>query len=151
MAEYADVWDEVILISALPGTGKDTWLKANYPHYPVVSLDALREEMDISPTDEQGRVIQAAKEKAREYLRKRQPFCWNATNLMYETRAKLISLFEDYGAKHRIVYLETDWTENLSRNAGRKACVPELVIERMLLKLTPPMAFEAGKVEWLFV
>ena len=63
-------------------------------------------------------------------------------------RSKLISLFEDYGAAVRIVYLETGWEENLRRNADRADAVPEYVVEDMLGKLVPPQRWEAQHVEW---
>ncbi len=148
---YDDTWGEVVLMSGLPGTGKDTWIGRNLPGMPVVSLDELRGEMGVDPTDEQGRVAQAAKERAREYLRAKRPFVWNATNLTQATRASLIGLFESYGASVRIVYLETEWTENLRRNANRRDAVPEAAIGRMLGKLEPPHSWEARRVDWICV
>lgn len=145
---YDDTWGEVIMMSGLPGTGKDTWIKEHFPEYPMVSMDELRKEMKILPIDNQGAVIQAAKEKAKSYLRKHQPFVWNATNLTEDTRGKLAGLFVNYGASVRIVYLETDWETQISRNANRKEEVPVGVIERMLKNLVLPEAYEAHIVEW---
>ncbi|BDC51428.1 hypothetical protein F183_A37440 [Bryobacterales bacterium F-183] len=71
---------EVILMSGLPASGKDTWLRQVAPMgFPVISLDALREEFA-----DRGQVIQAAKEQARVYLRAGTAFAWNATNLIRE-------------------------------------------------------------------
>ncbi len=145
---YDDTWGEVILLSGLAGTGKDTWIREHAAHLPVVSLDALRKTMGVSPTDKQGGVAQAAKEQARKYLRAKQPFIWNATNLTEAMRSKLVGLFEDYNAAVRIVYLETGWEENLRRNANRADAVPEHVVEDMLGKLIPPQRWEAQYVEW---
>lgn len=138
----------MILLSGLPGTGKDTWIREHGTQLPIVSLDDLRRKMDVSPTDGQGRVAQAAQEQAKAYLRARQPFLRNATHLMETLRGKLIGMFEDYGAAVRIVYLETDWQENLRRNAERANAVPERVIENMLSKLVPPQRWEAQHVDW---
>ena len=148
---FDDTWGEVILLCGLPGTGKDTWCRANYPCYPVVSLDDIRRKLQVRPTENQGRVIQAAQESAREYLRKKEPFIWNATNLTKDTRRKMVSLFERYGARVRIVYLETDWNTRVERNLGRKDAVPEAVAERMLRNMVLPTAEEAQVVEWVFV
>lgn len=104
--------------------------------------------MGVSPTDEQGRVAHAAKEQARKYLRSKQSFIWNATNLTEPIRTKFIGLFENYGASVRIVYLETDWKENLRRNADRTDAVPEHAVEDMLGKLVLPQRGEAQVVEW---
>lgn len=88
---------------------------------PVVSLDALRVSMGIAPTEPQGAVIDAARELAREHLRKRRNFVWNATNISAQMRQKPLGLFLEYGAQVTIVYLEAPrgrlMTQN--RNATR--------------------------------
>ena len=147
---FDDSWGEAILMCGLPGTGKDTWLRAHHPDVPAVSLDDLRRSAGVSPEDDQGRVVQQAKAQAREFLRQKQPFIWNATCLTPQ-RSQLISLFEQYGARVRVVYLETSWEENLRRNAARPHQVPESVLGRMLRKLEPPLPPEAQTVEWLCV
>ena len=148
MELYDDTWGEVILMCGLPGTGKDTWIRSHYPDMPVVCMDDLRREMGVKAEDNQGRVVQAAKEMAKACLRAKQPFIWNATSLT-SLRDQQIDLFESYHARVRVVYLETDWTENLRRNAGRTAIVPEGVIGRMLDKLEPPERHEARQVDWI--
>ena len=149
-ALYDDSWGEVILTCGLPGTGKDTWIRANCPGLPVVSLDDVRLELDVTPTQSQGQVVQAARERARALLRQRQRFVWNATSLT-ALRAQQVGLFEDYGARVRIVFLETVWDENLRRNASRRDAVPEDVIDGMLGRLEPPERWEAQTVEWFCV
>ena len=32
---YDDTWGEIVLMSGLPGTGKDTWIAGHLPEYPV--------------------------------------------------------------------------------------------------------------------
>ena len=145
---YDDTWGEIILMSGLPGTGKDRWIQENIPEYPMVSLDEIRKELNVKPTDNQGTVIQEAQNRAKVYLRKHQPFVWNATDITKDTRQKQISLFERYGARVRIVYLETDWNVQLDRNSSRESEVPVTVIEKMLGKTVPPMPEEAMTVEW---
>ncbi|MCD8132100.1 MAG: AAA family ATPase [Lachnospiraceae bacterium] len=145
---YDDTWGEVILMSGLPGTGKDTWIKANYSDLPVISLDDIRDEMRVLPTDNQGTVIQEARERAKVFLRKRQPFVWNATNLSSMVRRKQLSLFEDYHARTKVVFLETDWETNLSRNESRNDAVPEHKIEDMMKNLELPERIEGRTVEW---
>lgn len=148
---YDDAWGEVILMCGLPGTGKDTWIARNCPELPVVSLDAIRAELNIPPVGPQKRVVETARRRARALLRARRPFVWNATSVTADLRRGLTELFTDYRASVRVVYLETEWEEELRRNAGRDAAVPEPAIRRMLAKLTPPERFEAHRVEWLCV
>ncbi len=147
---YDDTWGEVILLSGLPGTGKGTWIKEHYPDYPVVSLDDIRRKMKISLKDNQGVVAQAAREKAKEYLRKKIPFVWNATDLTPLIRGKQVSLFSDYHASVHIVYLETDWEIRQQRNEGRaqREIVPETTVCQMFRNLVLPERAEAHRVEW---
>lgn len=150
---YDDTWGQVVLLCGLPGTGKDTWIRENCPGMPVVSLDEIRREMKVSPAESQGPVAVEARERARAYLRARQPFVWNATSLTPELRRKSVELFEAYQASVRIVFLETGWEEGLRRNRerGKKdpaKMVPEGRIEAMLERMTPPERFEAQQVEW---
>jgi putative nucleotidyltransferase with HDIG domain len=44
---------EVVLMSGLPGAGKDTWVRRHLPGWPVISLDNIREELDVDPRDDQ--------------------------------------------------------------------------------------------------
>ncbi len=148
---YDDCWGEVVLMSGLPGTGKDAWIKQNVPDLPMISLDDIRRANKIPPTAAQGKVANIAREQAKEYLRRHQPFVWNATNITAQMRESLVSLFETYHAHVRIVYLETNWLSLLKRNSSREDSVPQSVIEGMMGKMTPPETYEARKVEWRIV
>lgn len=148
---YDDTWGEVILMCGLPGTGKDTWIASHHPELPVVSLDAVRAELGVSPMGPQKRVADESRSRAKAFLRQKLPFIWNATSITADLRRGLVELFTSYRASVRIVYLETEWQEQLRRNAGRAAVVPESTILRMLDKLTPPERFEAHRVEWYCV
>ena len=150
-ALYDDTWGEVIMISGLPGTGKDTWRQQNHSSMPMISLDEIRDEFPVKPTDHQGIVVQAAQKQAREYLRHKESFIWNATNLTKDVRERLTTLFESYGARVRIVYLETNWGIRENRNKRRADAVPEEVVAKMLEKTALPEPGEAQTVEWLCV
>jgi len=140
---------EVIMLSALPGTGKDFFIKKNYQDVPVISLDAIRRENKISPTDKKGngRVIQMAKEQARVFLRKKESFLWNATNISRNLRTPLIDLFQSYGAKTKLIYLEVPHKKLMQQNRNRDFPVPQKVIEKMVSKLEVPSKWEAPTLE----
>ena len=70
---------------------------------------------------------------------------------MRETRQNLCAIFERYGAKTRIIYLETDWEERQLRNAERANPVPEKAVEKMLAKTVLPSPEEAHNIEWISV
>lgn len=147
-AAYEEFRSNVTMMSGLPGAGKDTWIDRHAPGIPVISLDAIREELEEESTGSQGRVIHAAREQARQYLRARQDFIWNATNLSREIRGQLIDLFASYQARIRIVYLETSAGNFSWQNKSRAAAVPASAIERMLHRWEVPSPIEAQGVEW---
>ena len=142
---------EVILLSGLPGTGKDTFIKENYPNLPVISLDNVRDELKVKHGEKEGEVINICKDRAKEFLRKKTSFVWNATNVNENTRKQLIDLFSSYHAYTKVIFLETGWNENIKRNNERIKRVPEGVICDMLSKLTLPENNEAEEVEWICV
>ncbi len=145
---YDDTQSEVILMSGLPGAGKDTWLTENNPDYPVISLDNIRHEMNISPTSNQSPVIAEAKERAKTFLRQNQNFVWNATNITRQLRGQLIDLATDYQARVRLVYVEVPWAELVQRNQVREHPVPLDVLQKLAAKLEVPELMEASQVEW---
>lgn len=146
---HEDFRAEVVVLSGLPGAGKDTWVRKHLPDWPVVSLDDVRSEMDVDPTDEQGQVINRAREQARAYLRAGQSFVWNATNLSRQLRGQCLGLFADYHARIRIVYVEASEERLLRQNRQRPAPVPQAVLERLLDRWEVPDCTEAHRVDWM--
>lgn len=65
-APHEEFRSRVTMLSGLPGSGKDTWLATHRSDLEVVSLDELREELDVDATENQGGVIQFARERCRE-------------------------------------------------------------------------------------
>ena len=146
---FDGTWGKVYMMCALPGTGKDTWIGRNLPDLPVVSLDAIRREIGVGWEDKQAPVMALAMERARQLLRRKQSFVWNATSLVPDFRRRQLELFRDYGAFTEIVVLETSWKEGLRRNKDRSAVVPEGVIDEMLGRFSPPSVREAHEISWL--
>ena len=136
----------VTVMSGLPGSGKDTWLAANRSGLPVVSLDDIRDELDIAAVENQGEVIQLARERCRELLRSGQSFAFSATNLLRPTRQRWLDLFADYGARIEIVYIEPPLPVILAQNKRRERVVPERVIRELADKCEPPTWAEAHQL-----
>ena len=109
----------VTLMAGLPGSGKDTWLLRNRRELPIVSLDKIRGELGVEPTDDQGQVAQLAQERCRELLRAGTSFAFNATNTMKQTRGRWLNLFADYNAHIEIVYVEPPFEHLLRQNKER--------------------------------
>jgi predicted kinase len=139
---------EVIMLSGLPGMGKDSYLKKHYAHLPEISLDAIRKQHKLKPDDTAatGWVVQQAREQARDYLRRKQPFVWNATNISRQLRGQSIDLFATYGAYIKLVYVEAPYATWKKQNNQRQEAVPEKVMDRLLQKLEVPQMYEAHEV-----
>jgi predicted kinase len=143
---FDDTRCEVTLMSGLPATGKDHWVSHHAGDLPVIGLDGLRTELEVDPADNQSDVIAAAKEQAKQHLRRGQSFVWNATNITRDLRSQLVALFANYKARVRIVYTECPAKELQRRNRSRANPVPATVIGRMVQKLEIPTGTEAHRV-----
>jgi predicted kinase len=133
----------VTMMSGLPGSGKDTWLAKRRSDLPVIALDDIRSELEVEATDNQGVVVQFAKERCREFLRARTSFAFSATNLLRQTRQRWIDLFVDYGARVEVVYVEPPFSAILDQNKRRERSVPAQVIRDLADKCEPPTWTEA--------
>lgn len=140
---------EVIMLCGLPLSGKDTYIQKHYSTLDVVSLDCIRDKLNISPEKDQSLVMQESLRMIRSLLGNKQSFVYNATNLKQEHREKLICLFHSYNAKVKIVYIETLWDNLPKRNKIRDRKVPMTVINNMLEYFSIPENFEAETVEWI--
>ncbi len=141
---------EAFVICALPGTGKDTYIKKHFD-LPILSLDDIRRKHKIDPANKRkmGQLIQLAKEEAKVLMRAKKSFVYNATNITSDIRQKWISLFTEYGGKINIIYLEVPYKKLLQQNHNRTHKVPELVLEKYITKLEMPTFKEAHEMEFV--
>ncbi|MER7276674.1 AAA family ATPase [Dactylosporangium sp. NPDC000244] len=145
-AAFDDTKFTVTVMSGLPGSGKDHWVAANRPGVPVVSLDDLRDELGVRPTQDQGPVVAAAYARAKEHLRAGSPYVWNATNVTRALRSRAIGVAADYGARVEVVGVEAPPAVVHRRNRARDRVVPPAVIDRMAGRWEPPDPTEAHSV-----
>lgn len=144
---YDDTTVRVHVLSGLPGAGKDTYVRRHLAGLPQVSLDALRRELGVKPSQDQAPVAERARELAREHLRARREFVWNATNLSGEQRGRCLGLLADYHANIRLIYCETGSDELARRNAEREPPFPGAALDRLLERWEVPHAGEAHRLE----
>jgi len=138
---------EVIMMSGLPGSGKDFFANRVYGHLDMVSLDSIRKELKIKPTDNQGQVSQLAKERCRKHMRVGNKFVFNATNINKSTRSRWIKVFKQYNYRVLITYVEPNFNTVLQQNRIRENAVPEAVIMKMFRKLDVPSIIECDFLE----
>ncbi|MEJ1242458.1 AAA family ATPase [Chryseolinea sp. T2] len=147
-----DDWrSTVVMMCGLPGMGKDSYLSRYHSSTPVVSLDDIRRKHKLKPDDTSatGWVVQEAKEEAKSYLRRGEPFAWNATNITRQMRSQWIDLFATYKARVHLVYVEAPYQTWIKQNRERDHAVPAAVMQRLLSKLEVPSSDEAHRLEYV--
>jgi putative nucleotidyltransferase with HDIG domain len=144
-------WDhperQVIMMSGLPGSGKTHWAKQQ--GLPIISLDDIRKDLKIKPTENQGKVIQSAKKACRKMMGKDRPFIFDATNLTLNIRSNWIKLFRDYNARIEIVYIEPEFKTILKQNKERDNPVPEDIIRKLFKKMHFPDITECHSITYV--
>ncbi|ULJ69308.1 AAA family ATPase [Wielerella bovis] len=145
---YDDFACEVVMMCALAGSGKDTFIHKHLSHLPMISLDDIRRTHKFNPADshDTAEAVRIGKELAKQYLREKRSFVFNATNLNRDLRSKWTGIFAAYGAKIKIVYLEVPHSQWLAQNKQREHSVPEKVLAQMLGKWEVPSFDEAHEI-----
>lgn len=78
---FQEPGSRVTLMCGLPASGKNTWVEAHRKGLSVVSFDDAREELGLRHGKAEGVVAHHAIDKAKDLLRAKAPFVWNATHL----------------------------------------------------------------------
>ena len=146
---FQEPGSKVIVMSGLPASGKNTWVEKHHPSLPVVSFDDAREELGLKHGKNEGAVAHRAVDKAKELLRKKAPFVWNATHLSEQMRSKTLDLLYAYHAEVDLVYLERPRKELLQRNHKRDTSLSNKALEAMLVKWDLPVPTEAHAIRYV--
>ncbi len=146
---FQEPGSKVIVMAGLPASGKNTWVEKNHPTLPVVSFDDAREELGLRHGKNEGMVAHRAVDMAKELLRAKAPFVWNATHLSTQMRTKTLDQLYAYGAEVEVVYLEKPRDELLRRNTKRDTSLTNKGLQEMLIRWEVPLPTEAHKVTYL--
>lgn len=143
---YHEAGSKVTVMCGLPASGKNTWVAAHRRGLPVVSFDDSREELGLRHGKAEGTVAHHAVDKAKDLLRQKVPFVWNATHLSQQMRSKSVDLLYAYNAEVELVYLEQSRQELLGRNARRDTSLSNKALEAMTSRWEVPLPTEAHAV-----
>ena len=138
----------VTVLSGLPAAGKDTWVARHAPGQAVVSFDDAKAALGLKHGENDGMAAHFAVDKAKELLRRHEPFVWNATHLSEQMRTKTLDLLFAYDADVRLVYLEAPRQVVFQRNARRDTTLTQRDLERMLHRWEVPHPWEAHRVDY---
>lgn len=140
---------DVIMLSGLPGMGKNHWIDKHASHLPVLSYDDMRIAMGVGHGEKTGEVVHAVWDQARELLRKKESFVWNATHISRTMRKKAQDLLWNYDAKTTLVYLETQTPKQWrNQNSNRTQSVPDKALDQLLFRWEPPAYTESEYVQY---
>lgn len=144
-----DGFPRLTVLCGPSGSGKST-LAQSFADAEIISLDALRSQLGKHAGDQSvnGQVMQAAREKLREALRRKRHAVWDATSLRRSQRAQVLGLGQDYGALTELRVLWTRPSLLGLRNSGRERQVSSAVIADQLRMLEFPEVGEAHVVKW---
>ncbi len=145
---FQEPGSRVIVMSGLPASGKNTWVDKHHPRLPVVSFDDARTALGLKHGKNEGQVGDYAEERARELLRRGEPFVWNATHLSKLMREKALNLLYKYHAQVELVYLEQPRKELLRRNGQRDTSLSNKKLQAMLWNWEIPLPMEAHTVRY---
>ena len=112
----------------------------------MVSFDDAKAALGLKHGENDGQAAHFAIDKAKELLRRREPFVWNATHLSDQMRGKTIDLLLAYDAEVSIVYLEAPCAVVFRRNASRDTTLTQRDLERMLHRWEVPLPWEGHRV-----
>ena len=146
---FQEAGSKVIVMCGLPASGKNTWVEKHHPDLPVVSFDDARIEMGLRHGQNEGAVAHHAVDKAKDLLRKKAPFVWNATHLSQQMRDKTLDLLYAYRAEVDIVYLESSREVLLGRNQRRDTSLTNKMLEAMTNRWEAPLPTEAHRVRYI--
>jgi predicted kinase len=137
------------MLMGIPGSGKTTYREKL--KLPTVSLDDIRRRLKIKPEDDQGFVVQTAKEEAKTYLRRGENFIFDATNLTKLHRDTWVSLAREYKSAVEIHWISASYKETQARNNARpdSTKVPHYRMEEMALELMPPQLEDVWNIHYV--
>lgn len=126
------------------GSGKSSYVRDHLGHCNIVSMDRIREEITGDPLDQtqNGKVLQASKERLKESLRENQDVVWDTTGLRKDFRNLPFRIGKDYGAYNTLIVFHMSPDEFRERNQDRKNSVHSSVLDKQLESTQFPYEYE---------
>jgi predicted kinase len=129
---------KVVLMCGVPASGKSSIIKEFYSDYNIISLDEIRKEIKDNDYSKTSEVINIAKERLKQHLRKNENVVYDATNYRKDFRDKIISLCYNYHAYVTIHIVMKKQNDLLKDNAKRENQVESDYILKQINKFQFP-------------
>lgn len=136
---------DVVLTVGISGSGKSHALEALRTTHEIVSTDDERERRygDASTQGNPGEIHHACVEKLVHALRRGARVAYDATNVRFELRERVLRVCHAYGAHVTLYAFDTPIDTALERNRRRERVVPEAVVHRQAASFDWPRPWEA--------
>ena len=140
------------VLIGLPGSGKSTWCKNNYPNLPIVSRDIIRSELGYTKDPDKKRVLSRAQEEIitnkeneliKQLAREKKDFIIDDTNIKREYRLRLIKLLRELGVYIVAVYFKTPLNVCIQRRSDQ---IDPEIMKRLGKAITKPEPQEYDKL-----
>lgn len=146
-----------IMMVGLPGSGKSTIVREEFPHHDVLSRDIIVDELGEGDTYSERwksvdhKLVNKKLQEARtELMRAEKSFVVDMTNMSRKSRRKTLSQLPRTYHKKAIVVLPT-LHEIFQRNDQREGKrIDDEVIWKMIKAFYPPLYDEFDSIEWRF-
>ena len=144
---HQTTFPKLVVVCGPSGAGKSTWIKTHLPHYEVVSLDHIREQLcgQRAVQKHKGKVMHAAKDQLRAHLRNHGNVVWDATNLRKAFRDSICDLGFAYKALVTLVVFQPAITALQHDNRNRTHPVPNMVLQKQIDQLEWPTVSDAHR------
>ena len=132
----------MILLSGLPGSGRNKTIKTRFPNMHVISVDDIRGETNTGWKDKSRQPIQASLQAAGTEMRNKRDFIWNGTGLTRQVREKIINLARIH--QYHIQGLSLDIPLNVVKtvNNTSRQPVPDNIMNKLAEKRQPILSSE---------
>ena len=133
----------VFVMCGVPGSGKSTWAKTNYPELPIVSRDMIRaklgytssvDEKVILTNSQENEVTEEEYYQISKYAKKKQSFIVDDANSFPRYRKRLVETLRNYGARVIGVNINTPVELCIKRRNGQ---IPEEAIRKIAIRRSP--------------
>lgn len=130
---------EIIVMVGLPGVGKSTVIKRDYPNYTVISSDDIIEkyaENEGKTYDDVfqkyiGRATGEMKAKFRQAIKNNENIVWDQTNLSKKKRRGILNQVPQHYRKVAVVFNVSDSTRYERMDQRRGKSIPSHVVQSM--------------------
>ncbi len=144
-------YPELIVLVGPSGSGKSTFANKHLKNDYIISLDELREELGggRAKQDMNRKVLQEARERLKDVMRKKRRAVWDATSLRKDFRGKIANIVNDYGGMVTFIVFHSDLESYHKRNRSREYAIPTAALSSQIERMQWPDLDEAHRVLYL--